>query len=34
VNLLGFAIGEFDFARPLQRNRRGWLFQFNLSPGF
>lgn len=34
VNLLGFAIGEFDFARPLQRDRRGWLFQFNLSPGF
>ena len=34
VNFLGFAIGEFDFARPLQRDRRGWLFQFNLSPGF
>lgn len=34
VNFLGFAIGEFDFARPLQRDRQGWLFQFNLSPGF
>jgi Tol biopolymer transport system component len=34
VNLLGFAIGEFDFAHPFQRPGRGWVFQFNLSPGF
>ena len=34
VNLFGVAIGEFDFARPLQRSHRGWLFQFNLTPGF
>ena len=34
VNLLGFAIGQFDWARPLQRNNRGWVFQFSLSPGF
>ena len=34
VNLLGFAIGEFDFAHPFQRPSRGWVFQFNLSPGF
>ena len=34
VNLLGFAVGEFDFARPLQHPGRGWVFQFNLSPGF
>jgi hypothetical protein len=34
VNLLGFAIGEFAFSRPLQRTREGWVFQFNLSPGF
>jgi Tol biopolymer transport system component len=34
VNLLGFAVGEFDFARPFQRPGRGWVFQFNLSPGF
>jgi hypothetical protein len=34
VNLLGFAIGQFDFARPLQRPGRGWVFQFNLSPGY
>ena len=32
-NLLGFAIGEFDFARPLQRDRPRLVFQFNLSPG-
>ena len=34
VNLLGFAIGEFDFTHPFQRPGRGWVFQFNLSPGF
>jgi outer membrane protein assembly factor BamA len=34
VNLLGFAIGQFDFTRPFQRPNRGWVFQFNLSPGF
>jgi outer membrane protein assembly factor BamA len=34
ANLFGFAIGQFDFARPLQRVNHGWLFQFNLSPGF
>jgi hypothetical protein len=34
ANLLGFAIGQFDFARPLQRAGQGWVFQFNLSPGF
>ena len=34
ANLLGFGVGEFDFSRPLQRQRQGWVFQFNLSPGF
>jgi len=34
VNLLGYAIGEFDFARPFQRPGAGWVFQFNLAPGF
>jgi hypothetical protein len=34
VNLLGFAIGEFALAKPLQRSGQGWVFQFNLSPGF
>jgi outer membrane protein assembly factor BamA len=34
VNLMGFAVGQFDFVRPLQRPGRGWIFQFNLSRGF
>jgi len=34
VNLLGFAVGEFDFSKPFQRPGQGWIFQFNLSPGW
>ena len=34
VNLLGFAVGQFDFSHPFQRPGRGWIFQFNLSPGW
>jgi outer membrane protein assembly factor BamA len=34
VNLLGFAVGEFDIVKPFQRTSQGWMFQFNLSPGF
>jgi hypothetical protein len=34
VNLFGFLIGEFDFSHPFQRPGRGWIFQFNLTPGF
>ena len=34
VNILGFAIGEIDYVKPLDRSRRGWLWQFNLIPGF
>jgi len=34
VNFFGFAVGEFDVAHPFQRPGRGWLFQFNLAPGF
>jgi outer membrane protein assembly factor BamA len=35
VNLLGFAIGQFDIAHPFNRaGRQGWVFQFNLAPGF
>ena len=35
VNLLGFAVGEFDVIRPFQRpGQRGWTFAFNLIPGF
>ena len=34
VNLFGFAVGEFDFVRPFQRPGRGWIFAFNLTPGW
>jgi Tol biopolymer transport system component len=34
VNLFGYAVGQFDFSRPFQRPGSGWVFQFNLSPGF
>ena len=32
--LLGFAVGEFDFSRAFQRPTRGWIFGFNLQPGW
>jgi Tol biopolymer transport system component len=34
VNVLGFAVAEIDYVRPLDRPQRGWLWQFNLIPGF
>jgi dipeptidyl aminopeptidase/acylaminoacyl peptidase len=34
VNVLGFAIAEIDVVRPLDRSRKGWLWQFGLTPGF
>ena len=34
VNLFGFAVGEMDLVRPLQRPHAGWIFAFGLSPGF
>jgi outer membrane protein assembly factor BamA len=34
VNLFGFAIGEFNAVRPLDRPGKGWMFVFNLRPGF
>lgn len=34
VNALGFAVLQFDLSRPLQRDRRGWVFQFSMAPGF
>ena len=33
VNLFGFAVGEIDYVKPIDRDR-GWLWQFNLMPGF
>jgi outer membrane protein assembly factor BamA len=34
INVLGFAVAEIDYVRPLNRPGRGWLWQFNLIPGF
>ncbi len=34
INLGGYAVGQFDVVRPLQRPQEGWTFQFNLTPGF
>ena len=34
ANFFGFAVGEFDFSKPFERFNRGWVFQFNLAPGF
>lgn len=34
VNAFGFAILQFNVAKPLQREGRGWLFQFSMTPGF
>jgi Tol biopolymer transport system component len=34
INVLGFAVAEIDYVHPLNRPGRGWLWQFNLSPGF
>jgi hypothetical protein len=34
LNLGGYAVGQFDIVRPLQRPGKGWIVQFNLTPGF
>jgi hypothetical protein len=34
ANLFNFAIAEVDYVRPLDRPQRGWLWQFQLRPGF
>ena len=34
VNVLNFAVAEINYVRPLDRPGRGWLWQFNLRPGF
>jgi hypothetical protein len=34
VNAFGYAILEFAMAKPLDRKGRGWLFVFNLQPGY
>ena len=34
VNILGFAVAEIDYVRPIDRPQRGWLWQFQFRPGF
>ncbi|MGH9258115.1 MAG: peptidase S9 [Vicinamibacterales bacterium] len=34
LNLFGFAVVQTDFAYPFQRAGRGWVWAFNLMPGF
>jgi hypothetical protein len=34
VNALGFAILQLDASKPLQREGRGWVWQFSMAPGF
>jgi len=34
INVFGFAVAEIDYVRPFQRPGRGWVWQFNLMPGF
>ena len=33
-NAFGYAVGEVDLVRPNDRPERGWIWQFNLTPGF
>ena len=34
VNAFGYAIVELAMARPFDRTRQGWVFSFNLRPGY
>ena len=34
ANLFGFAIGEINLVRPLNRPGRGWMFVFALKQGY
>jgi Tol biopolymer transport system component len=34
INLLGFAIAEVDLVRPFDRPGKGWIWQFEVQPGF
>ena len=34
VNVFGYLVAEFNLAKPLNRPTQGWMFVFNLLPGF
>ena len=34
VNVFNFVVAEIDFVKPLDRPTRGWMWQFQLRPGF
>jgi Tol biopolymer transport system component len=34
INLFGYAVVEIDYVKPLDRPRKGWIWQFNFSPGW
>jgi Tol biopolymer transport system component len=34
INLLGFAVAEVDLVHPFDRPDKGWVWQFELQPGF
>jgi Tol biopolymer transport system component len=34
INLLGFAVAEVDLVHPFDRPGKGWIWQFDLQPGF
>ena len=34
INLFGFAVAEVDLVRPFDRPGKGWVWQFELQPGF
>jgi outer membrane protein assembly factor BamA len=33
-NLLGFAVAQLNLVRPFDRPGKGWIWQFELEPGF
>ena len=34
INVLGFAVIEVDYVKPVDRPQKGWTWVFNFSPGF
>jgi hypothetical protein len=34
INVLGFAVVEIDYVKPVDRPQKGWSWVFNFSPGF